>query len=138
MKKVLISAGVVLVLAAVVFASMRGSRGDKGKKVYAEEVERRDISRIVKASGEIDPREKVNISAHVIGKIERLYVEEGDRIEAGRPFLDLEKEAFIAERDQWAAQVRSARAAVARAEVALADARRKLARGRTLSDEGVL
>ena len=138
MKKALIIAGVVLVLGAVVFASMRGSRGEKGKKVYAEEVERRDISRLVKASGEIDPREKVNISAHVIGKIERLYVEEGDRIEAGRPFLDLEKEAFVAERDQWAAQVRSARTDVSRAEVALADARRKLARARTLSTQGVV
>ena len=138
MKKVLIVAGVVLVLAAVVFASMRGSRGEKGKKVYAEEAKRRDISRLVKASGEVDPREKVNISAHVIGKIERLYVEEGDRIEAGRPFLDLEKEAFVAERDQWAAQVRSARTAVSRAEVGLADARRKLERARTLSGQGVV
>ena len=138
MKKALIIAGVVLVLAAVVFASMRGSRGEKGKKVYAEEVKRRDISRLVKASGEIDPREKVNISAHVVGKIERLYVEEGDRIEAGRPFLDLEKEAFVAERDQWAAQVRSARTDVSRSEVALADARRKLARARTLSTQGVV
>jgi HlyD family secretion protein len=137
-KKALIVGGVVLVLAAVVFFSMRGSRGEKGKKVYAEPAERRDISRLVKASGEIDPREKVNISAHVIGKIERLYVEEGDRIEAGRPFLDLEKEAFVAERDQWAAQVRSARTAVARAEVALADARRKLERARTLSGQGVV
>jgi HlyD family secretion protein len=137
-KKVLIVAGVVLVLGAVVFASMRGSRGEKGKKVYTEEVERRDISRLVKASGEIDPREKVNISAHVVGKIERLYVEEGDRIEAGRPFLDLEKEAFVAERDQWAAQVRSARTDVSRAEVALADARRKLERARTLSAQGVV
>ena len=138
MKKALIIAGVVLVLGAVVFASMRGSRGEKGKKVYAEEVKRRDISRLVKASGEIDPREKVNISAHVVGKIERLYVEEGDRIEAGRPFLDLEKEAFVAERDQWAAQVRSARTDVSRAEVGLADARRKLARARTLSTQGVV
>ncbi len=138
MKKVLIILGVVLVLGAVVFASVRGTRRETGKKVYAEEVERREISRTVKASGEIDPREKVNISAHVIGKIEKLYVDEGDWIEAGRPFLDLEKETFVAERDQWAAQVRSARAAVQRAEVALADARRKAERARTLNEQGVL
>lgn len=138
MKKAFIILGVVLVLGAVVFASVRGSRGEKGKKIYAEEVERREISRTVKASGEIDPREKVNISAHVVGKIERLYVDEGDWIEAGKPFLDLEKETFVAERDQWAAQVRSARAAVERAEVALADARRKADRARTLNEQGVL
>ncbi len=138
MKKALIGAGVVLVLAAVVFASIRGSRGESGKKVYAESVERREISRIVKASGDIDPRERVNISAHVIGKIERLYVDEGDRIEAGKPFLDLEKETFVAERDQWAAQVRSARSAVERAEVMVADGRRKAERARSLHEQGVL
>jgi HlyD family secretion protein len=137
-KKVLIGAGVVLVLGTVVFASIRGSRRESGKKVYAEAVERREISRIVKASGEIDPREKVNISAHVIGKIERLYVEEGDEIASGKPFLDLEKETFVAERDQWAAQVRSARSAVERAQVMVTDGRRKAERARSLHDQGVL
>ncbi|MEZ5313049.1 MAG: efflux RND transporter periplasmic adaptor subunit [Thermoanaerobaculia bacterium] len=55
---------------------------------------RRDITQIVKASGQIQPRVKVNISAHVVGKIDRLFVEEGQEITAGQPFLELEREAF--------------------------------------------
>lgn len=137
MRKVLIIVGAIVVLGVVAFASLRGTRRESGKKVYAEAVERREISRTVKASGEIDPKEKVNISAHVVGKIERLYVDEGDRIEAGQPFLDLEKETFVAERDQWAAQVRSAQSAVERAEVAVADARRKAERARSLNSQGI-
>lgn len=138
MKRILIAALVLGLLGLVVFASLRGSRGPKGTKVYVEEVRRQDIGRVVKASGEIDPREKVNISAHVVGKIERLYVEEGDLVRKGQPFLDLEKEAYTAARDQWSAQLRKAHTEVRQAEVSLADARNKLGRARRLNQEGIL
>jgi HlyD family secretion protein len=138
LKRILIATLVLGLLAVVVFASLRGSRREKGTKVYVEEVARRDIGRVVKASGEIDPREKVNISAHVVGKIEHLYVEEGDLIRKGQPFLDLEKETYIADRDQWSAQLRKAHTEVKQAEVALADARNKLGRARRLNQEGIL
>lgn len=137
MKKIVIGAVVVLLLAAIVFASIRGARGDKGATVYTEEVARRDVSQIVKASGELEPRIKVNISAHVIGKIDRLYVQEGDRIEKGKPFLRLEQQAYIAQRDQWAAQLRSAQTAVQQAQVSLADSRNKLNRAQRLQTEGI-
>ncbi|HVG07618.1 MAG TPA: efflux RND transporter periplasmic adaptor subunit [Thermoanaerobaculia bacterium] len=138
MKRILIAALVLGLLAVLVFASLRGTRREKGTKVYVEEVSRRDIGRVVKASGEIDPREKVNISAHVVGKIEHLYVEEGDLIRKGQPFLDLEKEAYTAASDQWSAQLRKAGTEVRQAEVSLADARNKLARARRLNQEGIL
>jgi len=116
---------------------VRASSGDKGTKVYASAAQQQKLGQIVKASGEIDPRVKVNISAHVIGKILKLYVEEGDRIERGRPFLELEKEIYVAERDQWAAQLRRARTDVRQAEVSLADSRNRLERARRLKEEGI-
>ena len=128
----------VAVLATLVVLGIRKGDGDKGVEVYAEEAARRDIAEVVKASGEIDPRVKVNLSSPLIAKIERMYVEEGQQVRAGQPVLDLEKEAFTAERDQWAAQLRSAETAVRRAEVNLADARNKLARARNLSAGGIL
>lgn len=137
MKKALIVTAVAAVLAVIVFASIRASGREKGVKVYAEPVARREVAQIVKASGELEPRVKVNISAHVIGKILKLYVEEGDWIERGQPFLRLEQEAFIAERDQWTAQLSSARTAVRQAEVSLADSRIKLNRAQRLSTEGI-
>lgn len=138
MKKAVIGAVVVLALAAIVFASVRGSRREKGTQVYVEAAALRDIGRVVKASGAIDPREKVNISAHVIGKIERLYVDEGDLIEKGRPFLELEKEAFTAARAQWQASLQRAQTEVKQAEVSLADTRNKLERAKRLNQEGIV
>ncbi len=137
MKKILIGVVVALVLAAIVFGSIRGAGKDKGATVYTEAVAKRELSQIVKASGELEPRVKVNISAHVIGKIDKLWVQEGDWINKGQPFLRLEQQAFIAQRDQWAAQLRSAQTAVQQAQVSLANARVKLERARKLSEEGI-
>lgn len=137
MKKFLIGAVVLLALGGIVFASLRAQGRGKGAKVYAEEVARRDVAQVVKATGELQPRIKVNISAHVVGKIDKLYVQEGDVIERGKPFLHLEEQAFLAVRDQWAAQLRSSKTAVQQAEVSLADTRVKLARAQKLRGEGI-
>jgi HlyD family secretion protein len=136
-KKFLIGLVVVLALGGIVLASIRAGQHDKGETVYAEKAERRDLAQIVKATGELQPRVQVNISAHVVGKIDKLYVQEGDLIRKGEPFLRLEQQAFLALRDQWAAQLRSARTAVQQAKVSLADARVKLARAQKLKGEGI-
>lgn len=137
MNKFLIGVAVLVALGLVVVASIRGANGKKGVKVYAEEVKRRDLTQIVKASGEIEPRVRVALSAHVIGKIEKMMVQEGQWIEKGRPFLQLEQQAFLAQRDQWAAQLRSAETSVRQAEVSLADVRNRLERAKKLSQEGI-
>jgi HlyD family secretion protein len=136
-KRALIIAAVIAGLGLVVFASVRGRSSGKGARVYAEAVARRDISRVVKASGQIDPRLKVNISAHVVGKIQRLYVKEGDAIQAGSPFLDLERDAFVALRDAAAAQREIQRSRLLQAELALRDAEIKFERARGLRDQGI-
>jgi HlyD family secretion protein len=136
-RKVLIGIAVAAVLAAVVFFSLRGGGGKKGERVYVETVERGDISRIVKASGEIDPRVKVNISSPVIGKIEHLWVDEGDEIEAGAKFLQLETEALTAVKDQAAAQLAIAESKQRQASIALEDAQIKLRRMERLRGEQI-
>jgi HlyD family secretion protein len=136
-KKFLIGLLVAVVLGGIVFASIRAKGNDKGATIYAEAVERRDLAQIVKATGELQPRVQVNISAHVVGKIDKLYVQEGDLIRKGQPFLRLEQQAFLALRDQWAAQLRSSQTAVQQAKVSLADARVKLARAQKLKSEGI-
>jgi HlyD family secretion protein len=136
-KKFVIGLLILVVLGGIVFASIRAGRHDKGVTVYAAPVERRELVQIVKATGELQPRVQVNISAHVVGKIDKLYVQEGDLIRKGQPFLRLEEQAFLAQRDQWAAQLRSSQTAVQQAEVSLADARVKLARAQKLKAEGI-
>ena len=136
MKRILIIVAGLLVLGGILAASMKAGSAKTGVRVYAEATARRDIQQVVKATGEINPRIKVNISAHVVAKIEKLFVSEGDWIEKGQPFLRLEQNVFVADRDQWAAQLRSAETAVRRQEVALADTASKLRRAQLLYNGG--
>jgi HlyD family secretion protein len=136
LKRILIIVAGLLVLSGILAASMKAGSAKKGVRVYAEAAARRDIQQVVKATGEINPRIKVNISAHVVAKIEKLFVNEGDWIEKGQPFLRLEQNVFVADRDQWAAQLRSAETAVRRQEVALADTAGKLRRAQLLYNGG--
>ncbi len=138
MKRVLIGLVVVFALGGIIFASLRANKGKQGQKVYVEEAKRREIVQVVKATGAIDPKEKVNLSSHVVGKIEKLYVREGDTIRAGQPFLDLEKDTYLSSRDRFAAQLASAKTAAHKAEVNLADSRLRLERAKRLAGEGVV
>ncbi|HEX2164410.1 MAG TPA: efflux RND transporter periplasmic adaptor subunit [Thermoanaerobaculia bacterium] len=138
MKKALVAVAVVAVLGLIVWASLRGGGGEEGVAVDVEAVERRSISRLVKASGVVDPRVKVNLSAHVVGKIEQLLVEEGQAVGAGDPVLVLERQAFLSAAQDWQARLRQARLDVEQAEIDLADAQIKLQRAERLAEEGVV
>lgn len=137
-KRLLIGLGGTAALGLIVFASIRASGSGPQTRVYAEAAEKRSISHTVTASGQIHPRVKVNISAHVVGKIEKLYVRDGDPIEAGQPFLQLERQAFLAARDDARARLGMAATELQRAEVALADQGIRLERARRLRAEGVV
>lgn len=138
MKKALIAVGVVAVLALIVWGSLRGRGGDRGVEVDAVTVERQPIQRLVKASGMVDPREKVNLSAHVVGRIERLFVDEGQTVEAGDAVLVIERQTFLSSAEEWEARLRQARVEVEQARVDLADAGLRLSRSERLAEEGVV
>jgi len=136
MKRALIIAGVVIGLGVIVFFSIRGG-GQNGEKVYAEPVSARTIEAVVTAPGEIDPKFKVNISAHVIGKIERLNFNEGDDVKKGQVLIELEKPSFTAARDSMRAQLENRRIEVTRAKAQLATAQAAFDRASKLQQQGV-
>ena len=139
MKRVLIILGMLVALTAITAASLLSGRdSNRGEEVDLEAPVRSEISQTIKASGQVDPRIKVNISAHVIGKIERLFVEEGDDVKQGSPFLQLEREAFQAIRNRAAAQLEIARSQLRQAEIDLEDNEIRLNRAKRLRSENVL
>ena len=135
-KKILIVAGAVILIAVIVIASVKGG-GTKGEKVYAEPVKPRTIQAIVTAPGEIDPKVKVNISAHIVGKIERLYFNEGDKIRKGQKLVDLEKFAYQAQYDRARAALANSNIEVTRAKAALGTADAAYKRAVNLERQGI-
>ncbi|HYU79591.1 MAG TPA: efflux RND transporter periplasmic adaptor subunit [Vicinamibacterales bacterium] len=63
---------------------------DEGVAVASENIYKRDLEAIVSASGKIDPKKTVNISAQSMGRVTRLAVKEGDRVKAGQFLLQID------------------------------------------------
>jgi HlyD family secretion protein len=138
LKRVLLTLAVLAALGGIVAASVVRSNGSgNGVEARAEPVERRAIRHLVKASGQVDPRVKVNVSAHVVARIEKLHAREGDQVRAGQPFIELEKENFRAARDRAAAQLAMAETSVRQAGIDLEDAELKLRRAERLKTERI-
>ena len=87
-KWVLVLVGLVIVAAGAAAYFLR--RGDEGAQVSSEAIQRRDLEAIVSASGKIEPKKTVNISAQSMGRVTRLAVNEGDRVTAGQFLLQID------------------------------------------------
>ncbi len=108
-------AALVLVLGGLALASSR----EKGKEVRTEMVERRDLTSMVTASGIIQPKRKVEISADLSGRVIELAVEEGQRVEQGDLLLRIDPTSYQA-------AVRRAEALVAQTQAQASQARANL------------
>ncbi len=127
MKKPLIVAVVVVVLAVVLWASLRDAK-PRGVEVEVQAADLRTVSSRVKATGEITPEKKVAISAKVVGEIIELPVVEGQDVVAGQLLVQIERDLYESARDQARAALRQAEVSRRRLEIQLADAERNLRR----------
>src|SRR5438067_386178 len=75
--KVLLGGGIGVLVVVLIMVSASAKR-EKGVEVRFETVGRRDLVAAVTASGKIQPKKKVDISADITGRITRLAVEEGE------------------------------------------------------------
>jgi HlyD family secretion protein len=137
MKKTLIVIGALLVLALVIWASLRDS-GPRGTEVEVEAAEIRTVSSRVKATGEITPEKRVDISAKVVGEIIALPVVEGQEVKAGQLLLEIERDLYEGARNQARAALRQTEVSVRRQEVQLANAELNLRRSKKLIDDGLV
>jgi HlyD family secretion protein len=136
LKRKLIIAGAVLLVAVIVFASIRGNE-PKGEKVYVEPAKPQQIEAVVTAPGEVQPKFKVNISANVIGKIDHLYFSEGDIVKKGQKLVELERPAYVAQRDRTQAALANGRIEVERAKSALGTSELAYKRAVNMQQQGV-
>ena len=113
----------IAVVVVVAFVGLGGlavaNGGQKGTMVRTEAVARRDLVSVVTASGKIEPKRKVDISADISGRVIQVAVEEGQWVEKGALLLRIDPSAYEA-------QLRRAEASVAQSQARLAQARANL------------
>ena len=108
-KTLWISVG-VLVIAAGAGATAYFSGGEELLEVQTATINRETIIQTVNATGRIQPKTQIRISADVSAKIIALHVEEGDWVEEGALLAELDSERYLAAVESAQASVRSAQA----------------------------
>ena len=94
-----------------------------GPEVEVEAVERRGLEALVSASGKIEPKLSVDISASTMGRVTRLAFSEGDRVESGQFLLEIDPEVLRAAVDRGEAGLQASRSTQQQAEVSVESAR---------------
>ena len=130
-KKVLIIIGVVAAVSVLGALSLRGGN-DRGAEVSTEVVGRRTLVEVVTASGKIEPKRKVDISADIPGRVVQLAVEEGQWVEAGALLLRIDPTQYVAAARRAEAGVSQSRAREAQARAQLAKAQADFRRAEQL------
>ncbi len=124
-KKVLIVLGVILLLAAVVAANLYFRR-DTGLSVQSEGLRNRDLEAIVSASGKVQPKRQVNVSANTTGRVTRVAVEEGQRVKAGQFLLEIDPKQLEGQLQRGEASVAAAQSSLMSARTAVEQSRANL------------
>jgi len=109
-KKTLWIGGGAVVAAVAIGFSVLGGEKEVLQEVQTAHVERQEIVQKVNATGKIQPKDQVKISADVSAKIIILAVEEGDWVEKGQLLVELDRERLLAVVESAEANVRSAQA----------------------------
>lgn len=143
-KKWLIGIGIVIVLAGLAYANM-GLNRPTGTQVTVEKIESRDLESIVSASGKVQPKGQVSISAETMGKVTDVHVAEGQLVTKGQLLLQIDSknlETNVQNREASLAsaklQLEQTKAQIENSKVALKEAQDTLKRQEQMFKNGLL
>ena len=116
-------------LGIVAFGAITAARrGNKPTEVRIEAVQKRDLIASVTASGQVQPRTKVDIAADISGRIVRLAVKEGQMVSRGQFLLEIDPAQYVAAVQRSEAGLAAARAQAAQARANLLQSQRNYER----------
>src|SRR5258705_4545184 len=132
--KVLLGGGVAALVVVLIMVSASAKR-DKGTESRFETVGRRDLVAAVAASGKIQPKKKVDISADITGRITRIAVREGDLVQKGQFLLQIDATIYQANMQRANAAMSSAEAGAVQAKATRDQSSRALVRTKELHEQ---
>jgi len=134
--KIGLSVGVVLLVAGGVVAWRINEKKNAGTEVRMEQVGRRDLVAAVTASGKIEPKTSVDISADITGRIVRIAVREGDVVTKGQFLLQIDPAEYQAAVTRAEAVVASTQATLLQTRASRDQAEREWRRAQQLTAAG--
>src|ERR1044071_520587 len=132
--KVLLGGGGIVLLIVLVMVSVSAKR-DKGIEVRFERVGRRDLVAAVTASGKIQPKKKVDVSADITGRITRIAARESDLVQKGQFLLQIDPTIYQANLQRAQAAMSQAEAGAVQARATRDQSQRALQRTKELREQ---
>ena len=120
--------GLLVVGAVGVVVAKRRGGGKPLDQSLVTKVKRGDLAIEVIETGKVQPREKVEVKSKVAGQVERVFVEEGQKVKRGQALLRIDSTDFRRDVARTQADVARAQADILQAKNALAFARLNLDR----------
>ncbi len=137
MKKALIIIGILIVVVGVPIAKKQFGT-ESTKEVIVETVTEQTINASILASGQLKHENQVKLTSEVIGKVSKLYVEEGQTVNKGQLVLEIDDQTFVASVQQQQAIVDQQRIAIDKQKLVVENLARQLKRKAQLFKQKLL
>ncbi|HEX2249802.1 MAG TPA: efflux RND transporter periplasmic adaptor subunit [Gemmatimonadales bacterium] len=134
--KVWVGIGAVVLIAAGAVAFRINQKKNQGTEVRLEQVSRRDLVSSVTASGTIEAKTSVDISADITGRIIEIAVEEGDTVRRGEFLIQIDPAQYQAAVARAQGVVASTQATLLQMKATRDQAQRDWNRARQLTELG--
>jgi len=120
--KIIIGASVGVLLLIIIIASIFATRKDTPEVTVVKVEKRKELRSNVTASGEIRPIQFINLTSEVQGRIEEIYVKEGDAVKKGTALVKLDPTQLDSSTDAQLASLQASQsdAQVSRSQVVAA------------------
>ena len=128
--------GIIVALVGIPLALSAAKKGNKATDVRIETVGRRDLVSTVTASGRIDAKTSVEVSADITGRITHIAVKEGDLVQKGQFLIQIDPTTYQAAVSRAEALVASSQAQLVQTQATVDQAQRALTRAQELQRSG--
>jgi len=126
-KKIIIGAIAAVVLVTIIVASILATRTDIPEVTTVTVEVKEVLTSTVTSSGEVRPAQYMNLTSEVQGRIEEIYVKEGQNVTKGTPLVRLDPEQFESNTEAQLAAFQSAQNDVSSSQTQVTAANNQLA-----------
>src|SRR5258708_1265790 len=88
--KIIVGAAAAVLLLIIIIGSVLMNRTDTPEVTVVKVETRKELRSTVTSSGEVRPIQFMNLTSEVQGRIEEIYVKEGDHVTKGQPLVKLD------------------------------------------------
>lgn len=130
------------IVAAVILASIAAvtmyRKQSQALDVQVSAVSKGDLTDSILASGNLVYRTQVALRSELMARVDAVFVQEGDKVEAGQLLLQLDPQSYRASLEQARAQTARARTDIQMATTRLKNVERQLKRQQQLASKGLI